>query len=68
METETLEILHGCSRESLGCSDPPGQFFQNLFWFGNRAGKPEIGPLFIPADLLALLLIQGEAQDGKSEG
>lgn len=68
METETFEVLGGCPRESLGCSDPPGQFFQNLFWFGNRAEKPEMGPLFTPADLLALLLIQGEVQDEKSQG
>lgn len=58
METETFEALCTCARESLGCSDPPGQFFGNLFWFGNCAEKPEMGPLFLPADLLALLLIQ----------
>lgn len=57
METETFEALRGWPRESLGCSDPPWQFFLNLFWFGNRAENPELGPLFIQTDLLALLLI-----------
>lgn len=57
LATESFESPDDWPKERLGCSDSSLAVFLKLFWFGNRAENPQLGPLFVKKDSLALLLV-----------